>query len=52
MSDVVTKEELRAERAKLDTDRAMLNERLQALNAEREKTITNLSMVALSLIHI
>ena len=46
MGDVVTKEELRAERAKLDTDRAMLNERLQALNAEREKTITNLSMVA------
>ena len=46
MGDVVTKEEFRAERIKLETDRMVLNERLQALNAERETTITNLSMVA------
>ena len=46
MGDVVTKEEFRAERVKLETDRMVLNERLQALNVERETTITNLSMVA------
>jgi hypothetical protein len=46
MGDVVTKEEFHAERVKLETDRMVLNERLQALNVERETTITNLSMVA------
>ena len=63
MSDVVTADEFRKERDKLEKDRAMLNERLQALNLERESTVQNLAMVAgalqtinvfldLSLIHI
>ena len=42
----VTADEFRAERDKLERDRSMLNERLQALNAEREKTIQQLVMVA------
>ena len=35
----VTADEFRAERDKLEKDRSMLNERSQALNAEREKTV-------------
>ena len=31
---------------KLEKDRAVLNERLQALNLERESTIQNLAMIA------
>ena len=38
--------EFRAERDKLEKDRSMLNERLQALNAERENTMRQLVMVA------
>ena len=46
MSDVVTADEFHAEREKLEKDRAMLNERLQALNVDREATIRQLAMVA------
>ena len=42
----VTADEFRAERDKLEKDRSMLNERLQALNAEREKTTQQLIMTA------
>ena len=42
----VTAEEFRTERDKLERDRSMLNERLQALNAEREKTTQQLVMTA------
>ena len=42
----VTADEFRAERDKLERDRSMLNERLQALNAEREKTSQQLIMPA------
>ena len=42
----VTADEFRAERDKLEKDRSMLNERLQALNAEREKTSQQLVMTA------
>ena len=38
--------ELQAEKTKLETDRAALGERLQALNAEREKTQQQLIMTA------
>ena len=46
MSDVVTADEFHIERDKLEKDRAMLNERLQALNVDREATIRQLAMVA------
>ena len=42
----VTAGEFRAERDKLEKDRSMLNERLQALNTERENTMRQLVMVA------
>ena len=42
----VTADEFRTERDKLERDRSMLNERLQALNAEREKTTQQLVMTA------
>ena len=42
----VTADEFRVERDKLEKDRSMLNERLQALNAEREKTMQQLVMTA------
>ena len=42
----VTAEEFRAERDKLEKDRSLLNERLQALNVEREATMRQLVMVA------
>ena len=42
----VTASEFRTERDKLEKDRSILNERLQALNAEREKTTQQLVMVA------
>ena len=42
----VTAEEFRTERDKLERDRSILNERLQALNAEREKTMQQLVMTA------
>ena len=46
MGDVVTADEFRNEQDKLEKDRAVLNERLQALNMEREATIQSLAMVA------
>ena len=42
----VTAGEFRTERDKLEKDRSMINERLQALNAERENTMRQLVMVA------
>ncbi len=42
----VTADEFRTERDKLERDRSTLNERLQALNAEREKTMQQLVMTA------
>ena len=42
----VTVDEFRVERDKLEKDRSLLNERLQALNAEREKTMQQLVMTA------
>ena len=44
--NVVTADEFQVERDKLVKDRAMLNERLQALNVDREATIRQLAMVA------
>jgi hypothetical protein len=38
--------ELQKEKAKLEGDRAVLSERLQALNAEREKSQQQLIMIA------
>ena len=46
MSESVTAEEFHTERDKLEKDRAMLNERLQALNVDREATVRQLAMVA------
>ena len=46
MSEAVTAEEFHTERDKLEKDRAMLNERLQALNVDREATVRQLAMVA------
>ena len=43
---IVTASEFRTERDKLEKDRSMINERLQALNAERENTMRQLVMVA------
>ena len=42
----VTADEFRTERDRLERDRSTLNERLQALNAEREATMRQLVMVA------
>ena len=42
----VTADEFRTERDRLERDRSTLNERLQALNAEREKTMQQLVMTA------
>ena len=42
----VSAEDFKAEKTKLENDRAALNERLQALNAEREKCIQQLTMIA------
>ena len=42
----VTADEFRTERDKLEKDRSMLNERLQALNTERENTMRQLVMVS------
>ena len=42
----VTAGEFRTERDKLEKDRSILNERLQALNVEREATMRQLVMVA------
>ena len=42
----VSADEFRIERDKLEKDRSMLNERLQALNTERENTMRQLVMTA------
>jgi len=42
----VTAGEFRTERDKLEKDRSVLNERLQALNVERENTMRQLVMVS------
>ena len=44
--EVVEVEELRKEKTKLEGDRATLNERLQALNAERERIVQQITMIA------
>jgi len=46
MGDVVTADEFRQERDKLEGDRAKLNEKLNALNLERENTLQQLAMTA------
>ena len=46
MGDVVTSDEFRQERDKLEGDRAKLNEKLNALNLERENTLQQLAMTA------
>ena len=46
MGDVVTADEFRQEREKLERDRAALNEKLSALNLERESTLQQLAMTA------
>ena len=43
---VVEVEELRKEKAKLEGDRAVLGERVVALNAERDKSQQQLIMIA------
>jgi len=45
-NEVVKVEELRTEKAKLEGDRAVLNERLTALNAERERIVQQITMIA------
>ncbi len=46
MGDTISAEEFRKEKEKLERDRAMFNERLTALNLDREQTISKLAMVA------
>ena len=43
---VVEVEELRKEKSKLEGDRAVLNERLTALNTERERIVQQITMIA------
>jgi predicted nuclease with TOPRIM domain len=45
-NEVVKIEELRKEQTKLEGDRTVLNERLTALNAERERTVQQITMIA------
>ena len=44
--EVIEVEELRKEKTKLEGDRAVLNERLTALNAERERIVQQITMIA------
>ena len=46
MKDTINADELRKEKEKLEGDRTALNERLQAINAERERIIQQLTMIA------
>ena len=46
MKNTIKVDELRKEKEKLEGDRATLNERLQAVNAERERIIQQLTMIA------
>ena len=49
MKSGIKVDELRQEKEKLEGDRATLNERLQAVNAERERIIQQITMIAGSL---
>ena len=44
--EVVEVEELRKEKTKLEGHRAILNERLTALNTERERIVQQITMIA------
>ena len=46
MKSSIKVDELRQEKDKLEGDRATLNERLQAVNAERERIIQQITMIA------
>ena len=46
MKNTIKVDELRKEKEKLEGDRAALNERLQAINAERERIIQQITMMA------
>ena len=46
MKNTIKVDELRKEKEKLEGDRATLNERLQAINAERERIIQQMTMIA------
>ena len=46
MGDTVTADEFRQEKDRLERDRAALNEKLNALNLERESTLQQLAMTA------
>ena len=46
MKSSIKVDELRKEKDKLEGDRATLNERLQAVNAERERIIQQITMIA------
>ena len=46
MKNSIKVNELRQEKDKLEGDRATLNERLQAVNAERERIIQQITMIA------
>ena len=46
MKDTINADELRKEKDKLEGDRTALNERLQAINAERERIIQQMTMIA------
>ena len=46
MKNSIKVDELRKEKEKLEADRATLNERLQAINAERERIIQQMTMIA------
>ena len=46
MKHTINADELRQEKEKLEGDRAALNERLQAINAERERIIQQITMIA------
>jgi len=46
MKNSIKVNELRQEKEKLEGDRATLNERLQAVNAERERIIQQITMIA------
>jgi len=46
MKNGIKVDELRKEKDKLEGDRTSLNERLQAINAERERIIQQMTMIA------
>jgi len=46
MKNSIKVDELRKEKDKLEGDRSTMNERLQAINAERERIIQQMTMMA------